>query len=60
MEITNFINTNFNKIPTRFDDIKKDIQKAKMDKYFHQKVPKLKEGTYIIGDLFGKVLNKVI
>lgn len=60
MNITTVNKKFFDKIPTRFDDIQKEIQIDKMKKYFYQKTPEVKQGNYIIGDVFGKILDKVV
>ncbi len=60
MKIANSINKNMGRIPTRFDDIMKDIQSEKIKKYFDQKPPEIKQGSYIIGNVFGKILDKVV
>ena len=60
MKIATSINKNLDRIPRRFDDIQKEIQMEKVKQYFKQKQPELKEGTYKIGDVLGKVLDKVV
>ena len=60
MKIANSINKNMGRIPTRFDDIMKDIQSEKIKKYFDPKPPEIKQGSYIIGNVFGKILDKVV
>lgn len=50
----------FGRIPTRYDDILKEIQEAKFKKYYEQKSPKVKEGTYKLGKIFGDILGKVL
>lgn len=60
MKIANSINKNMGRIPTHFDDIMKDIQSEKIKKYFDQKPPEIKQGSYIIGNVFGKILDKVV
>lgn len=59
MKIVASVNKNLNKIPTRFDDIQKEIKMEKVKKYFEQKQPKVKEGTYLLGDVIGKVFDKL-
>lgn len=60
MKITKIAQNNFNKFPTRFDDIQKEIEAEKLKGYFVQK-PKveIKQGTYLMGEVLGKVLNKI-
>lgn len=60
MKFTSIIQSNFDKIPTRFDDIQKEIQIEKMKKYFEQKTPEIKQGNYFLGDVCGKIFNKVV
>lgn len=60
MNIATVNKKNFDKIPTRFDDIQKEIKMEKMKKYFEQKTPEIKQGKYLIGDVFGKILDKVV
>lgn len=48
----------FDKIPTRYDDIQKDILEARLKKYYNQKSPKIKEGTYKLGEVCSNVLGK--
>lgn len=60
MDIATLTPKIIDKIPTRFNDIQKEIQIEKMKKYFEQKTPEIKQGNYIIGDIFGKILNKVV
>ena len=50
----------FQKIPTFYDDITKEIQAEKIKKYIAQKPLKIKQGSYLIGDVFGKMLDKVV
>lgn len=54
------ITPNFDRIPTHYDDVMKEIREAEFRKYFNQKTPKVKEGTYKLGDVFGDVLAKVL
>ena len=60
MKIASSISKNIDRIPTRFDDIIKDIQSEKIKRYFDQKSPEIKQGSYIIGNVFGKILDKVV
>ncbi len=50
----------FDRIPTLYDDIIKEIREAKFKKYYEQQAPKLKEGTYKLGERFSDVLGKVL
>ncbi len=51
-----------NKIPTRFDDIRKEIFLEKAKDYFNSlDLAKIKlNSTYILGDVAGEKLNKII
>lgn len=60
MGIATSVYKNFNRIPTRFDDVQKEIKMQKAKQYFEQKQPKLKERTYLLGDVLGKVFDKVV
>ncbi len=60
MGIATFAYENLNRIPTRFDDIQKEIKMEKVKQYFEQKQPKLEKGTYLLGDVLGKVFDKVV
>ncbi|MBR5555109.1 hypothetical protein IKU74_03745 [bacterium] len=50
------------KIPTRFDDIQKEIHFDKMKDYYVQaKVPQVEQGsTFKLGDVLGDKLNKIL
>lgn len=50
------------KIPTRFDDIQKEIHFDKMKDYYVQaKVPQVEQGsTFKLGDVLGDKLNKIV
>ncbi len=50
----------FDRIPTLYDDITKEIMEAKFKKYYEQQTRKVKEGTYKLGDVLGDVLGKVL
>ena len=54
------LSPDFSGIPTRYDDILKEIREAKLKQYYNQKAPVVKEGTYKLGDVFGDVLGKVL
>lgn len=59
MKITTITKNLLNKVPTRFDDIQKEIKMVKINQYFNQKPNmQIKEGTYKIGDVIGKPLTK--
>ena len=61
MKITTITKNHLNKVPTRFDDIQKEIKMVKINQYFNQKPNmQIKEGTYKIGDVIGKNLNKIV
>lgn len=60
MGIATSVYENLNRIPTRFDDIQKKIKMGKVKQYFEQKQPKVKEGTYLLGDVIGKSLDKIV
>lgn len=61
MKITTITKNHLNKVPTRFDDIQKEIKMVKINQYFNQKPNmQIKEGTYEIGDVIGKTLNKIV
>lgn len=59
----NFIQVVDSKIPTRFDDIQKEIQQAKIEEYFKQFIPQNNNKTYslcsVIGEELGKKLDKI-
>lgn len=52
------------KIPTRFDDIQKEIAKAEADKYYNQYACKNPDSTYTLGNVIsealGQKLNKIV
>ena len=50
----------FDRIPTRYDAIQKEIREARLKQYFEQKIPKVKEGTYKLGDVFSDALGKIL
>jgi len=51
-----------NKIPTRFDDIKKEIFLERAKDYFNsiQSQKAKSNSTYILGDVIGEKLNKIM
>lgn len=62
-----FKNVNYNeiKIPTRFDDIQKEIITERMKncvEAYKKYIPQINEAsiTYKLGDVIGKKLNKII
>ena len=60
MKINNSNLNNFEKIPTLYDDIIKEIKMEKIKKYYQQKPPETKQGTYVLGDVLGNILDKII
>ena len=46
------------KIPTRFDDIQKEIQQAKIEEYFKQFIPQNSDKTYSLGNVLSEELGK--
>ncbi len=61
MKITTITQNHLTKVPTRFDDIQKEIKMEKIAKYFNQKPnTQIKEGSYKIEDVLGKTLNQIV
>ena len=61
MNIMTITKSHQNKVPTRYDDIQKEIKMQKIYQYFNQKPNiQIKKGTYQIGDILGEKLNKIV
>ncbi len=54
----NFIQIVDSKIPTRFDDIQKEIEQARIEEYFNQFIPQKNDKTYSLGSVIGEELGK--
>ena len=56
----NFVQVN-QYIPTRFDDIRKDIAAEQAEKYYKAIASNTKNNsTYKLGDVAGKILNQIV
>lgn len=54
----NFIQIVDSKIPTRFDDIQKEVEQARIEEYFNQFIPQKNDKTYSLGSVIGEELGK--
>lgn len=54
----------FDRIPTLYDDITKEIMEAKFKSYYEQQADRVNKGTYKLGDVLddalGKLLDKIV
>ncbi len=59
MKIPKNIVMQFKRIPTRYDDITREIYEAKLMPYYKQFKPQETANTFKLGDVLGNKLNSI-